>query len=147
MREFLEKQGLSKNQVNNILGSSTKTFYTKDDLCTALVLHSISPKAYKILRKNSMTLSPLPHPSTLRRRIKNFVCGPGLQSELFRMLELKLSTEEDACRQAVIVFDEMAVRECFEYSKRLKQTFGNHKKVQVVMIRENISKCSLSSQP
>ena len=56
------------------------------------------------------------------------------------MLELKLSTEEDGCRQAVIVFDEMAVRECFEYSKRSNRTFGNQKKVQVVMIRDKISK-------
>ena len=121
VKEFLEKQGMTKNQINHVIGSSSKTFYTKDDLCTALVLHSISPKAYKILRKYSMTLSPLPHPSTLRRRIKNFVCGPGLQSELFKLLQLKLSTEEDGCRQAVIVFDEMAVLECFEYSKRLKR--------------------------
>ena len=55
------------------------------------------------------------------------------------MLELKLSTEDDAYKQAVIVFDEMAVRECFEYSRRLKQTFGSHKKVQVVIIRDNMS--------
>ena len=48
-----------------------------------------------------MTLTPLPHPSTLRRRIKGFVCAPGLQKELFSLLQLKLSTEDDACKQAV----------------------------------------------
>ena len=136
VKNFLERQGLTKNQIKRIVGDKKKLYYTKDEICTALVLHSVSPKSYEIMRKNSMMLTPLPHPSTLRRRIKGFICAPGIQSELFKLLELKLSSEEDAAKQAIVVFDEMAVRECFEYCNRLKRAFGNHKKVQVVMIRE-----------
>ena len=138
VREFLEKRGLTKNQISKILGSSSKMFYSKDELCSAIVLHSISPRAYETLRRNSMTLTPLPHPSTLRRRIRGFVCAPGIQKELFNLLQLKLSAEDDASKQAVIVFDKMAVRECYEYCNRLKRTFGAHKKVQVVIIRDKI---------
>ena len=138
VRNFLEKRGLTKNQISKILGSSDKIFYSKDELCSAIVLHSISPRAYETLRRNSLTITPLPHPSTLRRRIRGFACAPGLQKELFNLLQLKLSAEDDASKQAVIVFDEMAVRESYEYCNRLKRVFGPHKKVQVVLIREKI---------
>ena len=45
-------------------------------------MHSVSPKLYEMMRKNeTMTLFPLPDPSTLRKRITSFVCAPGIQDE------------------------------------------------------------------
>ena len=138
---FLQRKGLSQNCIEKIVGSKRKKVdkYSNEEICNAVLIQALSPKTYDTLRVNNMTLMPLPHPSTLIRRISSFVCAPGLQPELFKLLELKLSTEDEVTRQAVLVFDEMSVRECFEYSKRLKKVFGKHKKIQVVIIRENIN--------
>ena len=136
--KFLQRKGLSENTIEKIVGSKRKKVhkYSNAEICNAVLIQAMSPKTYETLRVNNMTLMPLPHPSTLCRRISSFVCAPGLQPELFKLLELKLSTEDERTRQAILVFDEMSVRECYEYSKRLKKVFGSHKKVQVVVIRE-----------
>ena len=137
----MQRKGLSENWIDKIVGSRRKKVhkYSNTEICNAVLIQAMSPKTYETLRVNNMTLMPLPHPSTLCRRISSFVCAPGLQPELFNLLELKLSTEDVMTRQAVLVFDEMSVRECFEYSRRLKKVFGSHKKIQVVVIRENIN--------
>ena len=137
----MQRKGLSENWIDKIVGSRRKKVhkYSNTEICNAVLIQAMSPKTYETLRVNNMTLMPLPHPSTLCRRISSFVCAPGLQPELFKLLELKLSTEDVMTRQAVLVFDEMSVRECFEYSRRLKKVFGSHKKIQVVVIRENIN--------
>ena len=134
---FLERKGLSENCIEKIVGSKRKKVikYSNTEICNAILIQAMSPKTYNTLRVNNMTLMPLPHPSTLCRRISSFVCSPGLQPELFKLLELKLSTEDEMTKQAVIVFDEMSVRECYEYSRRFKKVFGSHKKIQVVIIR------------
>ena len=84
-----------------------------------------------------MTIIPLPHPLTLRRHISHFLCAPGIQPELFGLLCERLASEDRVGRQAIMVFDEMHVKECYEYDRRLKQVIGGNKTVQVVMIREN----------
>ena len=135
---FLERKGLSANCIKKIIGSNRKKVrqYSKDEICKAILMHSVSPKLYEMMRKNeTMTLFPLPDPSTLRKCIASFVCAPGIQDELFKLLGLKLSNEPELYKQSVLVFDEMSVLECFEYSRRLRRMFGSHKKVQVVMLR------------
>ena len=81
-------------------------------------------------------MKPLPHPMTLNRHLSHFLCQPGLQSELFAILGAKLSSMDQVSRQAMVVFDEMHVKECVEYDHRLKRVMGPHKTLQIVMIRQ-----------
>ena len=78
---------------------------------------------------------PLPHKSTLSKKIKHFHCAPGMQSEFFNLLKLKLSVEDYWESQSIIMFDEMQMCQIYEYCPRLKQMFPAHKKVQVVLLR------------
>ena len=65
----------------------------------------------------------------------NFHCAPGMQSEFFNLLKLKLSVEDYWESQSIIMFDEMQMCQIYEYCPRLKQMFPAHKKVQVVLLR------------
>jgi hypothetical protein len=107
--------------------------FTKDEICEAILLHSVSSKAYEMLRKNSIL--PLPSKTTLSRRVKNSRCAPGLQQEFFNFIKLKLSVANNWERQCVVLFDEMQISQTYEYCDRLKQTFAAHKKIQVVLLR------------
>ena len=104
------------------------------------MLRSISRKAYELMRANVMTLKPLPTKSTLLRRISHIKCAPGLQHEMFALLKLKLSTDEFWSKQCVLMFDEMQLKEKFDYCHRLKIMFTNHKKIQVAIIRKVVKK-------
>ena len=109
--------------------------YSKSDICEAILIKSISTKAYETIRSNNLTISPLPSVRTLQRKLSKFQCPPGLQSELFHLIKLKLATEDFAGRQSVIMFDEISLKEKFEYCPRLKRIFSHHDKAQVVMLR------------
>ena len=136
VRNFLKRKGYSDNMINSIMFPGKKVRkYTKKEISDSLLMHSLSPRLYDTMRKNNMTVAPLPCPKTLRLHISHFICAPGMQQEFFELLGHKLSTETLTYRQAVVIFDEMHVRECYEYDTRLKTIFGPNKKVQVVMIR------------
>ena len=95
------------------------------------MLRSLSVPAYEVLRLNSMTVNPLPSKDTLSRRIKSFKYSPGFQVECLNFLRLKLCSEDYWTNQSVLMFDEMHIRERFEYCNRLKKIFRGYKKVQV----------------
>jgi len=86
-----------------------------------------------MLRRNSIL--PLPHRTTLAKKVKHFKCAPGLQDEFFNLIKLKLSVANEWEKQCVLLFDEMQISQTYEYCKRLKQMFDAHKKVQVVLLR------------
>ena len=137
VRNFLEKRGYNKNVIKSLTVSPKKVKqYSKEEICNSIIIHSLSPKAYETMRKNKMTVIPLPHPKTLEARIRHFKCKPGLQDEFFKMLKMKFMSEDEVVSQAVLLFDEMAVRECFEFCERLKTVYGTHKKVQVCLLRK-----------
>ena len=112
--------------------------YSKDEISNALAIQSVSYRAYETLRRNKLTVMPLPHPKTLNIHIKHFLCAPGLQTEFFAMLAARMASEDWIGRQSVIIFDEMHVKEVFEYEPRIKRIVGGHKTVQVVMLRYSI---------
>ena len=132
--KFLKERGCSENFIKKLTVPVKKVKkYTKDEICEAILLRSLSSKAYEMLRKNSIL--PLPHKSTLSKKIKHFHCVPGMQSEFFNLLKLKLSVEDYWESQSIIMFDEMQMCQIYEYCPRLKQMFPAHKKVQVVLLR------------
>ena len=103
------------------------------------MIRSISPHAYETMRKNAMTITPMPCKSLLLKKMSHFRCAPGMQMELFNLLKLKLSTEDNWTAQSVISFDEMQLQEKFKYCGRLERFFKNHKKIQDVLLREIIN--------
>ena len=136
VEEFLEGKGFNATVISKILNSTKrKKAYSQSDICEAILIRSISSKAYETIRSNDLTVRPLPTARTLRRKLSKFQCPPGFQLELFHLIKLKLSTEDFAGRQSVIMFDEISLREKFEYCPRLKQIFSHHDKAQVVMLR------------
>ena len=77
---FFKDKGYGQNTIDKIVHTKKKKVdkYSKEEICNAILIHSMSPKAYETLRVNNLTLMPLPHPSTLNQRIQSFVCAPGL---------------------------------------------------------------------
>ena len=132
----LSVKGFSQIVIDNLLKKFKKVDkYSSENISEAIMLRSISKKAYETCRKNRMTLIPLPCLKTLSSRISHFSCAPGIQTELFNLLKLKLSTEDIFNQESVIMFDEMQLQECTNYNGRLKMLFENNKKVQVVLVR------------
>ncbi len=132
--KFLKEKGYGENLVKKLTSNNKKIRrYSNDDICEAILLHAVSAKAYEMLRRNSIL--PLPHKETLSRKVKHFRCAPGLQLEFFNFIKLKMSVADMWERQCVLMFDEMHISQSYEYCGRLKQMFGAHKKVQVVLIR------------
>ena len=137
VENYLRKKGFNSTFIQEVkeMKDKPQRKYTGKVISNALIIHSISPKVYEILRKNQLTYHSLPHQSTLYRRVLKFECQPGIQQEFFKFLKVKLSAGDFWERQCVMMFDEMDLDEKFEYSDRLKRLFKKHKKVQVVLLR------------
>jgi hypothetical protein len=134
MSNILRGNGCSENLVRKLLHSKKRVKrFSKEEICEAILLRALSTKAYEMLRKNSIL--PLPHRTTLSKKVRHFQCGPGLQKEFFNLVKLKLSIADEREKQCVIMFDEMQILQSYEYCGRLKQMFSAHKKVQVVLLR------------
>ena len=134
--EVLSSKGYNKTAIDNLTQRVRKVDkYSTAALSEAIMLRSISRPCYETLRKNKLTINPLPHPKTLSNHIRHFQCAPGFQDELFHLLKYKLSTEKPDVCDCIIMFDEMQVNEIYEYNPRLKKIFPGHKKAQVVLLR------------
>ena len=134
VKRFMTNKGFSQNLIKKIVNPGRKVHkYSREEICEAILLRALSPKAYEMIRENSIL--PLPCKSTLTSKIKHFRCAPGIQKEFFGFIKLKLSTAELWERQCILMFDEMQVSQSYEYCERLKQMFTPHKKVQVVLLR------------
>ena len=139
VKQYMLRRGFSKEAIEQIKAMESKKkkrFYTTDQICNSLLIHSNSPKVYEILRNNHLLYHPLPHSRTLRNRIAHFKCFPGIQREFFHYLKLKFSGCDVWTNQSVLMFDEMDLCQKFEYSARMRKVFKKHKKVQVVLLRE-----------
>ena len=139
VEHYLRRRGFSLKAIEQIKAMESKKkqkVYTNDQICNSLLIHSHSPQVYELLRNNNLLYHPLPHHTTLNRRIRNFKCFPGIQREFFHYLNLKLSDGDFRQRQCVIMFDEMDLCEKYEFSPRMKKMLKKYKKVQVVLLRE-----------
>ena len=113
-------------------------FFDQNTICNALMMYSVSPKLYRFLRDNSLTYFTLPSKSTLGNRISHIKCPPGIQQDFLLFVKHKLSSANFWERQSILMFDEIDVKDTYEYCKRLKQVFGSKKKAQVVLLRGDI---------
>lgn len=138
MSKALKEGGYSDNLRRKLLFPTKRLkHYSEKEICEAVLLRALSPKAYEMLRKNSIL--PLPHRTTLARKVRNFQCSPGLQNEFFNLLKLKLSVAEEWEQQCILMFDEMQISQSYAYCARLKRIFPAHKKVQVALLRKALN--------
>ena len=110
-------KGFNASFINEVkeMEKRNKRKLSQKEISNALIINSVSPKVYEILRKNQLMYHSLPHKSTLGRRIQHFECKPGIQSEFFKFISVKLMASEYWERQCVMMFDEMDLHEKFEY--------------------------------
>ena len=145
IRQYLRRKGYTDSIINRIMYPDKRPKkYSREEISNALALNSVSAWAYETMRRNKLSLIPLPHPFTLNVHLKHFLCSPGLQSEFFAMLADRMASEEWNGRQSVMVFDEMHVKEVYEYEPRLKRVVAGYKTVQVVMLRYSITQLDIT---
>ncbi len=126
----------SPAQVQRILKQDVKFVrkYNKEDITTALVLKSISSKAYEFMR--SKNLVSLPSRRTLGRWLQDFKCVPGIQEDCLRIVKERLCHSEISHEKLVAIsFDEMHLRKKVEYHGATKRVYGPCNKLQVAIIR------------
>ena len=79
----------AKEYSNEVLSYSTQILYS-------------SRRAYKFLRQRN--LLKLPHPSTIYRHLSSFICLPGINEQLLRLVSLKVLTFEEKDRNGIQKF-------------------------------------------
>ncbi len=105
-----------------------------DDITTALVLKHTSSKAFQYLRPKKLIALPGQH--SLERYLQHFKCEGGLLFSSFKLLDKMMDNLEDSkAKWAVLTFDEISTRKCFEYCGKTRKVFGPNKKLQVAMVR------------
>lgn len=82
---------------------------------------SCGSTAYEIERKKRL----LPSGRTLRERLQNIHFESGILDEIFSLLSHKVPTMEDADKNCVLIFDEMAIQPGVNYCNNLKKFVGS----------------------
>ena len=101
-----------------------KRFSNEDIALAATILYS-SRRVYNLLRNKKIL--KLPHIRTVYRKLQHFQCPPGYSKQVFRLLEMKLSTLKEKDRVVGISFDEMHLEQKYSWSPLLRRLFGKHK--------------------
>lgn len=90
--------------------------WNRDEKDFAISLYYKSPATYKFLRRKNIVL---PAVSTIQRWISVSKCLPGFSPVLFHQIKVKASTMSTMEKMCVVCVDEMAIKECLEYSPLL----------------------------
>ena len=134
-KDFLKEIGHSDMSIKHILDPlcSFHRNHSQEDICDALIIKSMSNRTYEYLRKNKIL--PLASSSTLSKWLTELDCRPGMENSFFCILKKKFQDAQEWERQAILSFDEVDVKKRFEYDYINKRVYGNHKKLQTVMVR------------
>ena len=134
IKSHLSELGHNELSIKHILDPSTyHRNHSQDDICNALILKTMSNKSYEYLRRNKII--PLPSVTTLSKWLVNVKCAPGFDNIFFELLKKNFQDASTSERQAVLSFDEVDIKKLYQYDKINRRVYGNHKKMQVVMIR------------
>ncbi|KAJ3640484.1 hypothetical protein Zmor_003778 [Zophobas morio] len=90
--------------------------YSQHWLLLCLLMHIRSPGGYKFIR--NMNILPLPTPKTIRSYLRLVDTKCGFDKNFFQLLKKKLEKKRPFQRHAVLLFDEMQVRESVEVESR-----------------------------
>ena len=113
MADFLAAKAITPATARNIMSGKRPQKYKKDDIAASAVLHSISPKAFKLIRKKGWM--QLPSVSTVAYWLREFKLKEGIQCKLLDIVRAK--HPDPAAKEAFISFDEMALKACWVYDK------------------------------
>ena len=81
----------------------------------------------------------MPSKPLLNKWLGNVTCKPGIQETNLDLLKKRVESADEKDKLAVLCFDEMEIKKCYEYDHRNKQVYGPHKKLQVVILRSLFS--------
>lgn len=133
---------LTPGQIKRILNPNKKySSWTSEDIASAISLRSVSPKAYRYLRKNGY---PLPALCTLRRWALNLQLSPGILTDVVELMKQKSTTMKENERLCSLSFDEIYISNKLCIDQKEQRVLGVHKACQVVMVR---GLCSQWKQP
>lgn len=110
----------------------SKVKWSIEDIASAIALRSLSPKAYRYLRKNNF---PLPGLSTLKEWASRLDLSVGVLKDILTLMKNKASDMEFPAKICVLCFDEIHISRKVEIEKKKEQVYGPHKKVQVGIVR------------
>ena len=118
-----EKKVLKKKK--SVPQKSKKKGFSNEDIALAATILYSSRRVYNLLRNKKIVR--LPHTRTVYKKLQHFQCAPGYSKQIFRLLEMKLSTLEEKNRVIAISFDEMHLEQKYSWSPLLRRLFGKHK--------------------
>ena len=123
---------LSMRDIEDMCNAKSKTF-TADQVCQGLILKSISHKAFEYVRQSKLV--NLPSLRTQGRWLSDFKIEPGLNNHFLDIVKKSLNGKKANQKQTILSFDEVDLKDVYEYDSRLKQVYGDAKKMQCVMAR------------
>ena len=135
IKTHLLELGHNETAVKHMLTPNLKfrRNYSEEDVCNGLILKCMSTKSYEYLRRNKIIA--LPSHRTLSRWLEDVVCSPGHHDFYYTLLERNLQQSEPFEKEGVLMFDEIDIKNCYEYDYTNKQVYGEVKKAQCVIIR------------
>lgn len=107
-----------------------QTHWQEEDISMAMSLHSAGSKAYKLLLKRGV---PLPDVRTLKRYAASIHIQPGFLEPVLSVLAE--NTESDLAKYCVLSFDEVKVRQCYEYDASRKRVLRPVDQALVMMVK------------
>ncbi|XP_024870088.1 uncharacterized protein LOC112453528 [Temnothorax curvispinosus] len=110
-----------------------KTRWSQEDIAAAISFKSVSPKAYRYIRK--LKQIPLPAPSTLRKWITDFNINEGILTDVLSIMKAKSSSMTPMERATVICFDEIYLTNQMQIERKTERVVGPHKRCQVLIAR------------
>lgn len=116
-----------------MLGNKNRVKWTNEEISIALTLRYLGKRTYIYLQRKCRF--PLPSLSTLNRWITNINIRKGFFDEIFRLMEVAGETKEKHEKVAVLLYDEMKVKETYEYDQKNDQVIGPHKQMHFIVLR------------
>lgn len=98
--------------------------WTKDEKDFALLSYYKSPSAYNYWR-NALKIK-LPAVSTIRNWLSELDCLPGFNLPVIQEIERKVQSMSDSEKVCSLLFDEIKIKKCIEYSTKYDKIEGFH---------------------
>lgn len=127
------KTVFTKNQLDLLLGNKERVKWTNEEISLALTLRYLGKRTYMYLKRKCNF--PLPSLSTLNRWITNINVRQGYFDDIFQLMKTAGEKMEKHEKVSVLMYDEMKVKETYEYDQKFDQVIGPHKQMQVIVLR------------
>ena len=111
--DFLKGRPITPASARALVTGKRPRKYLRKDVAVAAVIRAISPKTFRLIRKNRWM--QLPSDSTVRSWLKQFTIRDGFQNVLADIVTVK--HPEPEAKEVFLSFDEMALRERWCYDK------------------------------